>query len=163
MVTLRYGFVNAVAAILASGVLIFLTALPIAVCAARRGLDIDLLTRGAGFGYLGSTITSLVYASFTFIFFAIEASILAARCSSASACRSRLGTSLAAVVVIPVVMRGMKAIGTFQRWTQPAWFVLNVAPFAGMAWVGVGHAGWTHFLPAGITGFGLLPFGAAAS
>jgi hypothetical protein len=31
--------------------------------------------RGAGFGYIGSTITSLIYASFTFIFFAIEAVI----------------------------------------------------------------------------------------
>ncbi len=37
----------------------------------------DLLTRGAGFGYLGSTLTSLIYASFTFIFFALEAAILA--------------------------------------------------------------------------------------
>ena len=27
------------------------------------GVDIDLLTRGAGFGYIGSTITSLIYAS----------------------------------------------------------------------------------------------------
>ena len=32
----------------------------------------DLLTRGAGFGYIGSTLTSLIYATFTFIFFALE-------------------------------------------------------------------------------------------
>ena len=37
----------------------------------------DLLTRGAGFGYIGSTITSLIYASFTFLFFALEATIMA--------------------------------------------------------------------------------------
>jgi hypothetical protein len=37
----------------------------------------DLLTRGAGFGYIGSTITSLIYASFTFIFFALEAAVMA--------------------------------------------------------------------------------------
>jgi hypothetical protein len=36
---------------------------PISVYAARYGLDMDLLTRGAGFGYIGSTITSLIYAS----------------------------------------------------------------------------------------------------
>ena len=36
----------------------------------------DLLTRGAGFGYIGSTITSLIYASFTFILFAVEATIM---------------------------------------------------------------------------------------
>ena len=68
-VTLNYGFSNAMWAILAVGILIFLTSLPIAYYAARYGLDMDLLTRGAGFGYLGSTITSLIYAVFTFIFF----------------------------------------------------------------------------------------------
>ena len=56
--------------------MIFLTGLPIAYYAANYGVDIDLLTRGAGFGYIGSTITSLIYASFTFLFFAIEAAIM---------------------------------------------------------------------------------------
>ena len=75
-IALSYGFSNALWAILIVGIITFLTGLPIAYCAARHGLDMDLLTRGAGFGYLGSTITSLIYASFTFIFFALEAAIL---------------------------------------------------------------------------------------
>ncbi|MDP1363095.1 allantoin permease, partial [Klebsiella variicola] len=76
-IALNYGFANAMWAIVTVGLVIFLTGLPIAVCAARYGLDMDLLTRGAGFGYLGSTITSLIYAVFTFIFFALEAAIMA--------------------------------------------------------------------------------------
>ena len=76
-ITLNYGFTNATAAILVVSVIIFCCGLPIAYYAAKYGIDIDLLTRGAGFGYIGSTITSLIYASFTFIFFAIEAVILA--------------------------------------------------------------------------------------
>src|SRR4051794_7370290 len=76
-ITINYGFVNATSAILVVGALIFLTCLPIAYYAATYGVDIDLLTRGAGFGYIGSTITSLIYASFTFLFFAIEAGIFA--------------------------------------------------------------------------------------
>src|SRR5271157_3293853 len=75
-ITVGFGFVNAVAAILSVGLLIFVSGLPISFYAARYGVDIDLLTRGAGFGYLGSTITSLIYASFTFLFFAIEAAIM---------------------------------------------------------------------------------------
>ena len=62
---LTYGFWNALWAILAVSAIIFLTGLPISYYAARHGLDMDLLTRGAGFGYLGSTLTSLIYASFT--------------------------------------------------------------------------------------------------
>src|SRR5689334_1439192 len=75
-ITLAYGFSNASAAIAFFSVLMFAIGLPIAYYAAKYGVDIDLLTRGAGFGYMGSTITSLIYASFTFLLFAIEASIL---------------------------------------------------------------------------------------
>lgn len=67
-VTLSYGFSNTLWAMLAVCLVMFITGFPIAYYCARQGLDIDLLTRGAGFGYLGSTITSLIYASFTFIF-----------------------------------------------------------------------------------------------
>lgn len=59
-ITLHYGFTNAAAAICAVGLIIFLTAIPISYYAAKYGVDIDLLTRGAGFGYIGSTITSLI-------------------------------------------------------------------------------------------------------
>ncbi len=53
------GFINAFWAILATGLIIFLLGLPVSIAAARHGLDMDLLTRGAGFGYLGSTLPSL--------------------------------------------------------------------------------------------------------
>ncbi len=72
----QYGFTNAFWAILATGLIIFLAGWPISVYAARHGVDMDLLTRGAGFGYIGSTVTSLIYASFTFIFFALEAAVM---------------------------------------------------------------------------------------
>ncbi|HEY8887122.1 MAG TPA: hybrid sensor histidine kinase/response regulator, partial [Gallionella sp.] len=71
------GFVNTALAILATGLIIFLASLPLSRYSALYGLDMDLLTRGSGFGYLGSTITSLIYAAFTFIFFALEAAIMA--------------------------------------------------------------------------------------
>src|SRR6201990_965122 len=77
-ITVNYGFVNAGSAIVAVGPIIFLTGLPIAYYAAKYGTDIDLLTRGAGFGYIGSTVTSLIFASFFFIFFSIEEVILGA-------------------------------------------------------------------------------------
>ena len=59
-ITLNYGFINAFWAILSVGLVIFLTGLPISYYAAKYGVDMDLLTRGAGFGYIGSTITSLI-------------------------------------------------------------------------------------------------------
>ena len=44
----QYGFINAFWAIVATGLIIFLAGLPISVYAARYGVDMDLLTRGAG-------------------------------------------------------------------------------------------------------------------
>ena len=42
-----YGFLNALWAILATGLIIFLAGLPISIYAARCRVDMDLLTRGA--------------------------------------------------------------------------------------------------------------------
>jgi hypothetical protein len=66
----------------------------------------DLLTRGAGFGYIGSTITSLIYASFTFIFFALEAAIMAYALELAFGIPPAWGYLICALVVIPLVTHG---------------------------------------------------------
>lgn len=125
----EYGFVNAFWAILATGLIIFLAGLPISVYAARYGLDMDLLTRGAGFGYIGSTITSLIYASFTFIFFALEAAIMAYALELAFDIPPAWGYLVCALVVIPLVTHGVTAISRLQVWTQPLWLVLLVVPY----------------------------------
>ncbi|WP_230411800.1 hybrid sensor histidine kinase/response regulator [Denitromonas iodatirespirans] len=124
-----YGFWNAFWAILATGLIIFLAGVPISQYAARYGLDMDLLTRGAGFGYLGSTITSLIYASFTFIFFALEAAIMAYALELALDIPPAWGYLICALVVIPLVTHGVTVISWLQVVTQPLWIVLLVVPF----------------------------------
>src|SRR5512139_1230221 len=124
------GFINAFWAILATGLIIFLIGMPVAHTAAKHGLDMDLLTRGAGFGYIGSTITSLIYASFTFIFFALEAAIMAYALELAFGIPPAWGYLICALVVIPLVTHGVTAISRLQAWTQPLWIVLLVLPYA---------------------------------
>jgi purine-cytosine permease-like protein len=166
-ITLNYGVTNATAAILVVSVIIFFCGLPIAYHAAKCGIDIDLLTRGAGFGYIGSTITSLIYASFTFIFFAIEAVILATALEMCFGIPRPLGYLISAVVIIPLVTHGITLISRFQLWTQPVWIVLHILPFAAIAWANPhSFAEWTKF--AGEHGsanghLDLLLFGTAAS
>jgi signal transduction histidine kinase/purine-cytosine permease-like protein/DNA-binding NarL/FixJ family response regulator len=125
----QYGFVNAFWAILVTGLIIFLAGLPISVYAARYGVDMDLLTRGAGFGYIGSTITSLIYASFTFIFFALEAAVMAYALELALDIPPAWGYLICALVVIPLVTYGVSVISRFQVWTQPLWLVMMLVPF----------------------------------
>jgi hypothetical protein len=125
----QYGFTNAVLAIVATGLIIFGAGWPISVYAARHGVDMDLLTRGAGFGYLGSTITSLIYASFTFIFFALEAAVMAYALELAFDIPPAWGYLLCALVVIPLVTHGVTAISRLQVWTQPLWLLMLVLPY----------------------------------
>ncbi len=126
---LQFGFVNAALAILATAAIIVAAGLPISIYAARHGLDMDLLTRGAGFGYIGSTITSLIYASFTFIFFALEAAIMAYALELAFDIPPAWGYLLCALVVIPLVTHGVTAISQLQVWTQPLWLLMLVVPY----------------------------------
>ncbi|MEM6889812.1 MAG: ATP-binding protein [Pseudomonadota bacterium] len=147
-ITLTYGFDIAIVSIMVVGALLFLTGLPISYYAARYGLDIDLLTRGAGFGYIGSTITSLIYASFTFIFFALEAAILALALEFCLGIPLFFGYVASSLVVIPLVTHGFSKISAFQTWTQPLWVMLHVLPFVFLAFVGYDVDAWTSFAGA---------------
>lgn len=128
--TVNYGFSNAVLAIFIVGLLTFLTGLPISYYAARYGVDMDLLTRGAGFGYLGSTLTSLIYATFTFIFFAIEAAIMAQALQISIGWPIEWCYILSSLIVIPLVTYGVTLISRLQWWTQAIWMALWLSPFA---------------------------------
>ncbi|WP_395054602.1 ATP-binding protein [Polaromonas sp.] len=125
----QYGFTNAFWAIVATGLIIFMAGLPISIYAARYGVDMDLLTRGAGFGYIGSTLTSLIYASFTFIFFALEAAVMAYALELALGIPPSWGYLICALVVIPLVTYGVSVISRLQIWTQPLWLIMLVVPF----------------------------------
>lgn len=128
-IVVNYGFINAFWAILAVGAIIFMTGLPISYYAAKYGLDMDLLTRGAGFGYIGSTISSFIYASFTFILFAMEAAIMAYALELYFHLPLYLGYLVSALIVIPLVTHGVTLISWIQMITQPIWLVLLALPF----------------------------------
>ena len=132
-IAVDFGFQNAFWAILAVSLFIFITAIPICVYAARYAVDIDLLTRGSGFGYLGSTLSSLIYASFTFIFFSLEAVIMASALELGLGIPLWLGYVLSSVAVIPLVMYGITLISRLQAWTQPLWLVLLLLPYVYLA------------------------------
>ncbi|WP_426357184.1 ATP-binding protein [Pseudocolwellia sp. HL-MZ19] len=166
-VTLNYGFVNSVWAILAVVFVIFFSGLPISYYSAKYGVDIDLLSRGAGFGYIGSTIASLVYASFTFIFFALEAAVMSMALYLLFDLPLYIGYVISAVAVIPLVTHGIAYISKFQVWTQPIWAILQVLPlFFVFNHADTDVQGWFEFTgKAGETGssFNLLLFGSASA
>jgi hypothetical protein len=95
----------------------------------------DLLTRGAGFGYFGSALTSLVYASVTVIFLSSSSHSrldhgpgIPAR--SAFPCRSVTSRDADRTAIRAV---GLGAVAKMQTWTQPLWIVGLILPFVALA------------------------------
>ncbi|WP_052865003.1 purine-cytosine permease family protein [Streptomyces niger] len=125
---LAHGTGNALAAILVAAVVIFVTGFPLAYYGARYNIDLDLITRGSGFGYYGSVLTSVIFASFTFIFFATEGSIMAQGLRLGLGLPLWLGYLVSTLLVIPLVVYGMKALSKLQVWTTPVWLLLMVGP-----------------------------------
>ncbi|WP_297111548.1 ATP-binding protein [uncultured Devosia sp.] len=171
-ITLSYGTSNALIAILVASVAILLVGVPISRYATRHGVDVDLLTRGASFGYIGSTITSLIYASFTFILFAIEASIMSSALELAFGIPLWIGHIISALVVIPLVTHGIRMISSFQMLTQPIWIVLNILPFFFIAfmdwekfdlWRAFNGLGQPEGAAGTIAAFEVAKFGAASA
>jgi|GEM_PF-12756 len=128
-IALAYGFTNAFYAILFASVIIFLAGIPISYACAKHNIDIDLLTRSCGFGYVGSTFTSLIYASFCFIFFALEAAIMAQALEIYFGLPLTWGYILSSLVIIPIVFYGVTLISKLQIYTQPLWLILMVLPY----------------------------------
>jgi purine-cytosine permease-like protein len=160
-IAISHGFSNAVVAVLAAAVVIFLTGIPISYYSAKYSIDMDLLTRAAGFGYLGSTITSIVYASFTFIFFALEGSIMAQAFNLGFGFPLWAGYLVASLVVLPFVVYGMTALSKLQVWTQPLWMGLMFLPFIFIALKDPSaYSQWTHFGGKSETGSSFTLLGA---
>ena len=121
---------NALLGIGIFAIVIMITGFPLAYYAARYNIDLDLITRGSGFGYYGSVITNLVFASFTFIFFATEGSIMAQGLNLGLHIPLWLGYLLSTVLIFPLVVYGMNTLAKLQVWTTPLWLLLMVLPFA---------------------------------
>jgi purine-cytosine permease-like protein len=128
-VGISYGTTNALWGILIFAVVIFATGFPVAYYSARYNIDLDLVTRGSGFGYYGSVVTNVIFATFTFIFFALEGSIMAQGLKLGLHIPLWLGYAMSTLIIFPLVIYGMKVLSTLQVWTTPLWLILMVAPF----------------------------------
>ncbi|MBI3214727.1 MAG: hypothetical protein HYZ38_12945 [Mycobacterium sp.] len=126
---ISYGTTNALWGIAIFAVVIFVTGFPLAYYAARYNIDLDLITRGSGFGYYGSVVTNVIFATFTFIFFALEGSIMAQGLKLGLGIPLPVGYAASTLIIFPLVIYGMKVLSTLQVWTTPLWLILMVAPF----------------------------------
>ena len=89
---------------------------------------------GCGFGYIGSAITSPIYATYTIIFFALEGAIIVQALLVTFGLPLPLGYLLASPAILPVAAQGMTVISRFQCVTQLPRIVLALLPLVAIAW-----------------------------
>lgn len=63
VMALQFGAPNAIVSAIYAIIVAGLLGTVIAYLSAKSGMNVNLLSRGGGFGYIGSSLTSLIYAS----------------------------------------------------------------------------------------------------
>lgn len=127
VMALQFGAANAIIsaiyAIIVAGVLGSI----VVYLSAKSGMNVNLLSRG-GFGYIGASLTSLIYASNFIMYCAFEGMILVAAVHAYfPAIPMWLLIVVFGSVVIPLNWFGIKQLDKLQKWSLPVFAIFLVA------------------------------------
>ena len=128
VMALQFGAINAmisaVYAIIVAGVLgTFITYL-----SAKSGLNANLLSRGGGFGYLGASLTSFIYATNFIMYCALEGLILVYAVNAYFPALPKWALIVFfGSIVIPLNWFGIKQLDKLQKWSLPIFGVFLIA------------------------------------
>jgi purine-cytosine permease-like protein len=157
---LAYGSVNAIIAGIIATVITGLMAMGIAYFSAKAGLNANLMARGAGYGFVGSALTSLIYAVNFIAFCGIEGSIMAnAIHAYVPSVPVWVFMIIVGLGVIPLNWYGIKQLDKFQKYSLPIFLVLLIGGIIVAARMQPPHlSDWLTFMPPGgqIGGIALL-------
>lgn len=151
LMAVSYGAVNALLAEIYATIVAGGLGIAIAYHAAKSGMNVNLMARGGGFGYIGASITSLVYATNFIMYCAIEGAIMASAVHEYFPAIPLWAYMIFfGLAVIPFNWFGMKQLDKLQKWSLPVFVILlsaGIIVAANMDPVYTGFV-WT-FLPDG--------------
>src|SRR5699024_628327 len=129
VMALQFGAINALIsagyAIVVAGIL----GTFIAYLSAKTGMNVNLLSRGGGFGYIGASLTSLIYASNFIMYCAFEGMFLVyAVHEFFLSIPMWISIIILGSLVIPLNWFDIKQLDKLQKWSMPLFIVfLGVA------------------------------------
>ncbi|MCM3690834.1 purine-cytosine permease family protein [Neobacillus niacini] len=128
VMALQFGAINAIIsavyAIIVAGILGTL----IAYLSAKSGMNVNLLSRGGGFGYIGASLTSVIYATNFIMYCALEGLILVAAVHEFFPLIPKWGLILFfGIIVIPLNWFGIKQLDKLQKWSLPLFGIFLIA------------------------------------
>lgn len=124
VMALQFGAINAMLSALYAIVVAGILSTFISYLSAKSGLNVNLLSRGGGFGYIGASLTSLIYASNFIMYCAFEGMILVyAVHEFFPFIPTWVYILVFGTIVIPLNWFGIKQLDKLQKWSLPIFFV----------------------------------------
>ncbi|OCA92079.1 purine-cytosine permease family protein [Pseudobacillus wudalianchiensis] len=151
VMALQFGAMNAIISAIYAIVIAGVLGTVIAYLSAKSGMNVNLMSR-QGFGYIGASLTSLIYASNFIMYCAFEGMILV---SAVHAFFPEIPLWLLIVVfgsiVIPLNWFGIKQLDKLQKWSLPIFFIFLITIIIVAAMMPSQYAGqfWTY-MPEGV-------------
>ncbi|WP_436375966.1 purine-cytosine permease family protein [Cytobacillus sp. BC1816] len=91
-------------------------------------MNVNLLSRGGGFGYIGASLTSIIYATNFIMYFALEGLILVAAVHEFLPAIPKWALVLFfGTIVIPLNWFGIKQLDKLQKWLLPLFGIFLIA------------------------------------
>ena len=152
VMALQFGALNAIIssvyAIIVAGIL----GTVIAYLSAKSGMNVNLLSRSGGFGYIGASLTSLIYATNFIMYCAFEGLILVAAIHTFFPSIPEWTLIVFfGLIVIPLNWFGIKQLDKLQKWSLPIFGIFLIITIIFSIYTPSAYEGsfWTY-LPDGV-------------
>lgn len=125
LMAITYGSINALIAIIYATIVAGALGIGIAYQSAKTGLNVNLMARGGGYGYIGASITSFIYAINFIMYYAIEGAIMSGGVH-AYVPQIPLWAYMVffGLILIPFNWFGVKQLDRFQKISLPIFLIL---------------------------------------
>ena len=128
VMALQFGAINAIISSIYAIIIAGILGTFIAYFSAKSGMNVNLLSRGGGFGYIGASLTSFIYATNFIMYCAFEGLILVSAVHSFfPALPQWVYIIFFGTIVIPLNWFGIKQLDKLQKWSLPIFFIFLLA------------------------------------
>lgn len=152
VMALQFGAINAIISAVYAIIVAGILGTFIAYLSAKSGMNVNLLSRGGGFGYIGASLTSFIYATNFIMYCALEGLILVSAVHTFfPVIPEWVLIVFFGTIVIPLNWFGIKQLDKLQKWSLPIFFVFLIAAIVVAFYTPSEYGGsfWT-FMPEGV-------------
>lgn len=152
VMALQFGAINAIISAVYAIIVAGILGTFIAYLSAKSGMNVNLISRGGGFGYIGASLTSFIYATNFIMYCALEGMILVAAVHAFFPSIPEWALIIFfGTIVIPLNWFGIKQLDKLQKWSLPLFFIFLIAAIVMAAQTPSLYEGsfWTY-MPEGV-------------